>query len=298
MNFSTNQVRQFYVLSTAADVKDLPNNKRQIALNLNDKGEAKTVSEVIDLTKVTHVEHTRSSYLQVHNTIGVVTLAEGVTPEVGKTYTFKIYIHDLYGAGDEYIQPIVASVEAKTNNALDLYKEIVKSLDPKAEVNTEGAEGKIKGYPLNIACQKDQGIAVMTNLEEANEGWTNAINPIKEVKFDICVDTEVWAKPFYGKGNKAFASGYKLAELEYFCMGERGDQYRMMGYPNHIVTEYNIVPTNEYDVIDIMYYYTDNKEGVQRSEKVMTLAVPSANAEAVFNKFILTTKDENEDENA
>lgn len=300
MNFSTNQVRQFYVVSADPVVSYGGTGLKQIV-----DPNGSFASDLIDPKKITHIEYTKATELQVFNRYGETALADGVTPEVGKTYTFKIYMHDLYGAGDEYIQPIVASVEAKTTNALDLYKEIVKNLAPKAEVNTTGAGGKIKGYPLYIYCHSN-GIGVETNLEEANNGWTNAVNPLKEVKFNICVDTEVWTKPTYGKGDKEFASGYKLAELEYFCMGERGDQYRMMGYPNHIVTKYNIVPTTEYDVIDIMYYHTDNKEGVQRSEKVITLAIPaSVNTDgepegvsqvvtSILNKFNVDTTTDDE----
>lgn len=296
MNFSTNQVRQFYVANAEGDlfVKD---NGGFRYLELKNGGR----SDLMEPSKITHIEHTLAEKLQVFNRQGMIALAEGVTPEVGKTYTFKIYIHDLYGAGDEYIQPIVASVEAKTTAAEDLYKDLVKSLDPKAETkkhNESGINvttGKIKGYHLIIEGAGEQGIAIISDLKEANEGWSNAINPLKEIKFDICVDTEVWVKPVYFKGNEGFASGYKLAELEYFCMGERGDQYRMMGYPNHIVTKYNIVPTENYDVIDIMYYHTDNKEGVQRSEKVITIAAPNTVAKELLTALKGTAEDTPED---
>lgn len=266
MNFSTNQVRQFYVVKSNPVVTHKGTGLKQIV-----DPDGTFASDLIDPKKITNIEFVESWDLAPTRWSGIITLAYGVTPEVGKTYTLKIYIHDLYGAGDEYIQPIIASVEAKTTNALDLYKGIVRSLAPKAEVSTEGANGSIKGYPLYIRCA-NEGIYVQADLEGANEGWTNAVNPIKEIKFNLCGDTEVWAKPVY-LADSILSSGYKLAELEYFCMGERGDQYRMMGYPNYIPTEYKIDPTKDYNVIDIMYYHSDNKEGVQRSEKVITLAI-------------------------
>ena len=54
-------------------------------------------------------------------------------------------------------------------------------------------------------------------------------------------------------------------------MGARGDHYRMMGYPNIIKTEYLVDPEAAYDVIDIHYAFTDSNEGVQKSEKTITI---------------------------
>lgn len=65
--------------------------------------------------------------------------------------------------------------------------------------------------------------------------------------------------------------GYKLADLEYFCMGERGDVYRGIGWPNNIETKYVINPTNNYDIVDIHYFYQGEGINDDKSEKVMTL---------------------------
>jgi hypothetical protein len=65
--------------------------------------------------------------------------------------------------------------------------------------------------------------------------------------------------------------GEILADLEYFCMGERGDIYRNVGWPNVIPTTYLVDPTKTYDVIDIHYSYTGSNESVQKSEKDLTV---------------------------
>ena len=62
-----------------------------------------------------------------------------------------------------------------------------------------------------------------------------------------------------------------LADLEYFCMGARGDHYRMMGYPNVIKTKYLVDPDSKYDTLDIHYAFIDSNESVQKSEKDITL---------------------------
>lgn len=67
------------------------------------------------------------------------------------------------------------------------------------------------------------------------------------------------------------------ADLEYFCMGERGDQYRMKGWPNYVPTRY-MVPgivgndyNTEFDYLDIHYYFQGEGVRSDKSEKVLTL---------------------------
>lgn len=65
------------------------------------------------------------------------------------------------------------------------------------------------------------------------------------------------------------------ADLEYFCMGERGDQYRMKGWPNYVPTRYmigqNFDPRTEFDYLDIHYYFQGEGVRSDKSEKVLTL---------------------------
>lgn len=61
-------------------------------------------------------------------------------------------------------------------------------------------------------------------------------------------------------------------------MGERGDMYRGIGYPNNIPTTYLVDPTVKYNVIDIHYAYVGSNESVQKSEKTITLVVPKVGA--------------------
>lgn len=78
-----------------------------------------------------------------------------------------------------------------------------------------------------------------------------------------------------GKANTHYIPNGKLtADLEYFCMGERGDQYRMIGWPNYIPTTYMIGPEGakkEYDYLDIHYYFQGEGVRSDKSEKQLTL---------------------------
>jgi hypothetical protein len=67
-----------------------------------------------------------------------------------------------------------------------------------------------------------------------------------------------------------------IADYEYFYMGERGDQYRMVGFPNYIPTTYLVDPTAKYgyDTIAIHFAYVGANHSVQKSEKDITILVP------------------------
>jgi hypothetical protein len=60
-------------------------------------------------------------------------------------------------------------------------------------------------------------------------------------------------------------------------MGERGDIYRNVGWPNVIPTKYLVVDeTKDYDVLDIHYYYEGAGENPQKSEKDITIVAEAA----------------------
>jgi hypothetical protein len=66
-----------------------------------------------------------------------------------------------------------------------------------------------------------------------------------------------------------------MADYEYFYMGERGDQYRMVGWPDYVPTKYLVDPTKTYDTIALHFAYTGANHAVQMSEKDVTILVPS-----------------------
>ena len=102
--------------------------------------------------------------------------------------------------------------------------------------------------------------------------------PQEFIKFDvqfrpIVVDGDeyLWGTVAYEEAKNTVEDGHNIADLEYFCMGARGDDYRMMGYPNYIPTKYLVDPDKKYDTLDIHYAFTDSNEGVQKSEKTITI---------------------------
>ena len=88
----------------------------------------------------------------------------------------------------------------------------------------------------------------------------------------------VWGTAEEVASKGSIDNGHNIADLEYFCMGERGDQYRNIGWPNVIKTKYLVDPEKKYNTIDIHYAYVGDGVSVQKSEKDITIVVPKVGA--------------------
>ena len=101
---------------------------------------------------------------------------------------------------------------------------------------------------------------------------------VQPVPVTVNGDERIWGKVEDTEPAGTIANGKKIADLEYFCMGERGDIYRGVGFPNNIPTTYLVDPAVKYNVIDIHYAYVGSNESVQKSEKTITLVIPKVGA--------------------
>lgn len=117
-------------------------------------------------------------------------------------------------------------------------------------------------------------------LEEAEEDWEFGIQDSRVLPFYITSEPVTFNGDEFNWCSTAYVTPVSLrdgvkqiANLEYFLMGERGDQYRNVGFPYVIPTKYMVDISKEYDIIDIHYYFSDSNEGAQKSEKTITLIV-------------------------
>lgn len=147
-------------------------------------------------------------------------------------------------------------------------------------------------------------------IEEVEQDWILGIKQQKPVLFTVeptwvnnGTDDVVWGDVVYSDkrkttggaspANSIVASGQPaaagtvvnsklMADYEYFYMGERGDQYRMVNWPDYIPTTY-LVDANwqyGYDTIAIHYAYVGANHSVQKSEKDITFVVPRASTDS------------------
>lgn len=80
--------------------------------------------------------------------------------------------------------------------------------------------------------------------------------------------------------------GQLIADLEWFTMGERGDQFRLVGWPKIIPTKYMVDPSLDYDVVTIHYAFQGDGMENQYSEKDIQIAVPSGEDHAAVDKLL------------
>lgn len=324
--FSVNQVRQLYV---AKDLKSpnviatdlagsiaVKSDSAKNHLYFEYKGADNLMrSDLIDIAKITSIKATDASALS-HELKSVLltldsTINEGV-PVVGQDYILRIAFRQYIGMSDEdqYFKYGVVhaynGLDAKTfylKLAESLVKNFCRELVPLVKIGLKTSDSTVwvdkdtnfkSLYTSGLATAEYTGIV----LEEAIQEWTLGIKKQVPVYFTVQPttivvggDEVIWGVVEDAKLGNSINNGHTIADLEYFCMGERGDIYRGIAWPHNIPTKYLVDPDTAYNVIDINYYYSGNNEGVQRSQKTITLVVPkvgenNSTANALTNSII------------
>lgn len=237
-------------------------------------------------------------------------------PVAGQDYILRIAFRQYVGMSDEdqYFKYGMVHAYAGMNAdkfykvlALSIAKNFSREVVPliKIEVHSEATKGKggfdSNGYMVVTPTTKDNGKSNTTNsyyaedtlvtdidsirITEVEQPWRLGVMAQTPVYFTVqpttvlvSGDERIWGTVTDNKDAGTIDNGKKIADLEYFCMGERGDIYRGVGFPNNIPTTYLVDPTVKYNVIDIHYAYVGSNESVQKSEKTITLVVPKVGA--------------------
>ena len=236
-------------------------------------------------------------------------------PVAGQDYILRIAFKQYVGMSDEdqYFKYGMVHAYAGMNAdefykvlALSIAKNFSREVVPliKIEVHSKATKSKggfdSNGYMVVTPTTKDNGKSDTTNpyyatdtlvtdidsirITEVEQPWrlgvmaqTPVYFTVQPVAVMVNGDERIWATVTEST-NGTIANGKKIADLEYFCMGERGDIYRGVGFPNNIPTTYLVDPTVKYNIIDIHYAYVGSNENVQKSEKTITLVVPKVGA--------------------
>ena len=135
-------------------------------------------------------------------------------------------------------------------------------------------------------------------LEEVEQPWVLGTMPLEFMNFSVQPTTindgteeRIWGTVTELAAINKVENGKNIADMEYFYMGERGDQYRNIKWPNVIKTNYLVDETVKYNLLDITYFYQGAGEDVQKSQKTITIAVPKVGAtndvsNALMNELI------------
>ena len=303
--FSTNQNRQFYVISdvvsydasASVDVDD-SSDAGKVQVRVIDNGidkefyflvkGADTVlkSDRIPVKNLSYAKAVSAEKLRTPLKSVLVSLnanVNGGVPVVGQDYILRINFRQFYGMSDQdqYFKDVaVRATSSTTPDAASFYKELVKALNL-SFARELGATKDSNPY-LTFEAQ-DDGVLIT----EKEQSWHLGTEAQEPVIFDIFPTTiyvdgvdEIWATVETQDADTTtegmyIKNGKKIADLEWFCMGERGDQYRQIGWPNNIDTHYLVDPTKEYDVLELHYAFTDDGISSYRSEKDITFVYPT-----------------------
>ena len=303
--FSTNQNRQFYVISdvvsydasASVDVDD-SSDAGKVQVRVIDNGidkefyflvkGADTVlkSDRIPVKNLSYAKAVSAEKLRTPLKSVLVSLnanVNGGVPVVGQDYILRINFRQFYGMSDQdqYFKDVaVRATSSTTPDAASFYKELVKALNL-SFARELGATKDSNPY-LTFEAQ-DDGVLIT----EKEQSWHLGTEAQEPVIFDIFPTTiyvdgvdEIWATVATQDADTTtegmyIKNGKKIADLEWFCMGERGDQYRQIGWPNNIDTHYLVDPTKEYDVLELHYAFTDDGISSYRSEKDITFVYPT-----------------------
>lgn len=300
MNFSINQVRHLYVakalksganlLATDAAGSILPKGdtaKTQMYFQyMSPAGVVR--SDLIAVDKIMYAKATGSEDLAHKLTRVLLTLDANVnaTPVAGQEYITRIAFRQYIGLSEEDQNFKYGYVKATAGmTASDFYKKMAISIADSVSRDTTPLVTvylKTSGSEELVAPKTKEADLVGTYtgiiFEEAVQAWELGTMPQAFIPFTVQPttvivnsDEYIWGVVEAQEATKQVENGHNIADLEYFCMGARGDHYRMMGYPNVIKTTYLVDPTAKYDTLDIHYAFTDSNEGVQKSEKDITI---------------------------
>ena len=305
--FNTNQNRHLYIadgyVAYNAELTGGTNNKGKIQVKavgpdkkefmffyVNPLGEV-IKSDRIPLCNLDYVKAVKASEMVDVLKVTKVSLDSSVNsgaPVAGQDYLLRIVFRQFYGMSDEdlYIKDICVHATSAMSTAKDLFDAFVTAAN--AAFSREIGATKTSNPYLTFAAAGSGSGGYLT-ITEKEQPWVRGVGAYERVYFDVIPttiytggDDVIWgkveddtpAKADATVGTNAVGNGKKIADLEWFCAGERGDQYRMMGYPSYIPTEYVAEPNIEYNVLELHFAFTDTGVNSYRSEKDITIAVP------------------------
>jgi len=256
---------QFYALEgVSAAVKKYPLENAVVVTFTDTASNEVRVSDKIE--NVIWGKLTTADALAKHYKSVTITLAEAVVE--GADYVVRVSYPEVAGLGVEGWTTKTAVAHAKKGTiATDIYNDLAKAFkeafkaDGVLEVSVDGG---LVIYAADVTKNYKKGVkpVILPDFEV----YTNLI--------EVEGEEVAWAEKAEGTvADVVVPSGYAVSEMEWFALGERGDQYRDMGYPYHLnPADYRVVPTKEYDVLVVHYAFKGANEGDYKSEKDLIIA--------------------------
>lgn len=252
-------------------------------------------SDLIEVKNIISANATAAKDMEKKLKNATVTLdasVNGGKPIAGQDYVLRLVFSGYIGISPEDSQYWKYGVVHATNgmSASNFYKKMALSI---AKNMSREAVQFIKVFlgntEITSRTKEDNltGTYTGVTIKEVAPDWIRGTKQEKIVRLTAEPTTVndgtsdvVWGTVKYSDGD-TLKNGKEIADMEYFFAGEKGDQYRLINWPDYVPTEYLVDPTQEYDVIDIHYSYVGANESVQKSEKDIKLIVPTGKTDNI-----------------
>lgn len=228
-------------------------------------------------------------------------------------YTLNINVPNYHAIGDRHILELTYTVNsgssASINGVLNKIKgSIAKDADYAEIFNTPTVTSNV----VKLPAKGDNEDWILGSMSE---------NPLTNIWFEFIEGETVYTQadqlngnmPYGGIGGTVLVSGnitgknhnpvtaadkkaalHAIADMEWFYLGEHGDQQRLKGYPYVNAAQlrdgYYQVKEGEFDLITIHHAYVGNGTFVQKSEQDVIIAVSNEEVGEGDNKGAISAK--------
>lgn len=303
--FTTNSVRHFYVLKRQVDsVQDLTTAGDYILSETKDgkkyfqyMGEGGLIfSDLIDPKTITHVKYTAGKGTPTSKI--TVKLPEKASIVAGQDYVIRVKVLSHYSPAQEAAMFQFGVVHAN-NDMVKTHKKFWEALANSLNANLNKGEEKL----FNITASENS--LIIEEIPQTKNYKRGSIS-VKPVNFEVYTSEstlyfagEEGSEGYYetmlwGKTNREdstlIPNAYKIADMEHFYHGERGDVYRdsvaKIGWDTkYMINDFSV----NYNTLDIHFAFVDTGTESYRSEKDITL-VASANSGVDLESLVASFK--------
>lgn len=205
--------------------------------------------------------------------IGIHSLAASDVDKTALTVVLEKTLHN----GIETVYRKTATVLVKSTTVADVVDALKLAID-----NSFSRDDYVKDdFTISTTGSGLSKKVVITEKTQSSK-YKRGIYANEAVNFNVFTyDVEKMTVTGPTDTSTYIGNAYDIADLEYFALGERGDKYRNIGWPNSFPSKTVAdAPTDSaaYNILQIHFAFTDSNEGVQKSEKDITIAIPVGSA--------------------
>lgn len=287
--FTTNSVRHFYVLKSKKDsVEGLTNAGDYLVSTTQDgkkyfqyMGEGGLIfSDLIDPKTITHVKYTAGKGTPTSKI--TVKLPKGASIVAGQDYVIRIKVLNHYSPAQEAAMFQFGVVHAN-NDMVKTPKKFWEALAKSLNANLNKGEEKL--FDITVP---EAGTSLEIKEIAQTKNYKRGSISVKPVNFEVYTSEstlyfagEEGSEDYYetmlwGETNREdstpIPNAYKIADMEHFYHGERGDVYRdsvaKIGWDTkYMINDFSV----NYNTLDIHFAFVDTGTESYRSEKDITL---------------------------